>query len=44
MTTSTPDVDDPEAFNHRFAEVNGIRLHDVDEGEGPPLRARHLTR
>jgi hypothetical protein len=25
MTTSTPDVDDPEAFNHRFAEVSGIR-------------------
>ena len=21
------DADDPEAFNHCFAEVNGIRMH-----------------
>jgi hypothetical protein len=27
-------VDDPQAFNHRFAEVNGIRMHFVDEGKG----------
>ncbi|MET4612377.1 pimeloyl-ACP methyl ester carboxylesterase [Rhodococcus sp. PvR044] len=28
-------VDDPSTFNHRFADVNGIRLHYVEEGEGP---------
>jgi len=29
------DADDPAAFNHCFAEVNGIRMHYVDEGQGP---------
>ena len=28
-------VDDPDGFTHRFANVNGIRLHFVEEGEGP---------
>ena len=29
------DADDPGAFNHCFGEVNGIRVHYVDEGQGP---------
>ena len=29
------DTDDPKAFNHKFADVNGIRLHYVEEGRGP---------
>ncbi|WP_293191395.1 alpha/beta hydrolase [Ottowia sp.] len=29
------DADDAAAFNHCFAEVNGIRIHYVDEGQGP---------
>ena len=37
--TSTPagpsNVDDPRGFDHRFADVNGIRLHYVEEGKGP---------
>jgi pimeloyl-ACP methyl ester carboxylesterase len=35
------DADDPEAFNHCFAEVNGIRMHYVDEGEGPLVILLH---
>jgi pimeloyl-ACP methyl ester carboxylesterase len=35
------DVDDPEVFNHCFAEVNGIRMHYVDEGEGPLVVLLH---
>ena len=26
------DADNPAAFNHCFAEVNGIRMHYIDEG------------
>lgn len=29
------DANDPESFEHKFAEVNGIRLHYVEEGQGP---------
>lgn len=29
------EVDDPKGFNHRFADVNGIRLHFTDDGQGP---------
>lgn len=29
------DADDPAAFNHCFVEINGIRMHYVDEGQGP---------
>src|SRR4249920_3512055 len=29
------DPDDPGAFNHAFAEVNGIRMHYVEAGQGP---------
>lgn len=33
---SAPAVtDDPRSFNHKFAHVNGIRLHYVEEGQGP---------
>jgi len=35
------DADDPGAFNHCFAEVNGIRLHYVDEGQGPLVILLH---
>jgi pimeloyl-ACP methyl ester carboxylesterase len=35
------DADDPQAFNHRFAEVNGIRMHYVDEGQGPLVILLH---
>jgi pimeloyl-ACP methyl ester carboxylesterase len=35
------DADDPEAFNHCFAEVNGIRMHYIDEGEGPLVILLH---
>ena len=35
------DADDPGAFNHCFAEVNGIRMHYVDEGEGPLVILLH---
>ncbi|NEW37645.1 alpha/beta hydrolase [Nocardia cyriacigeorgica] len=32
---NSTDIDDPATFTHRFADVNGIRLHYVEEGEGP---------
>jgi len=35
------DADDPTAFNHCFAEVNGIRMHYVDEGQGPLVILLH---
>jgi pimeloyl-ACP methyl ester carboxylesterase len=35
------DLDDPEVFNHCFAEVNGIRMHYVDEGQGPLVILLH---
>lgn len=41
MTASVHNVDDPQVFNHRFADVNGIRLHYVDEGEGPLVILLH---
>jgi pimeloyl-ACP methyl ester carboxylesterase len=31
----------PGAFNHCFAEVNGIRMHYVDEGQGPLVILLH---
>src|SRR6188768_4061586 len=35
------DPDDPDAFTHCFAEVNGIRMHYVDEGQGPLVVLLH---
>ena len=35
------DADDPDAFNHCFAEVNGIRMHYIDEGQGPLVILLH---
>jgi len=35
------DADDPEAFNHCFADVNGIRMHYIDEGQGPLVILLH---
>lgn len=35
------DVDDPQSFNHCFADVNGIRMHYVDEGQGPLVILLH---
>lgn len=37
----TVNADDPQAFNHRFADVNGIRMHYVDEGQGPLIILLH---
>ena len=34
-------VDDPQSYTHRFATVNGIRMHEVAEGEGPPVVLLH---
>lgn len=34
-------VDDPQSFDHRFATVNGIRLHYVEEGQGPLVLLLH---
>ena len=34
-------VDDPQAFEHRFADVNGVRLHYVDQGQGPLVLLLH---
>ena len=36
-----PVVDDPTGFDHRFAEINGIRLHYVEEGRGPLVVLLH---
>ena len=41
MTAGVHNADDPQAFDHRFADVNGIRLHYVDEGEGPLVILLH---
>ncbi len=38
---SVRESDDPRMFDHRFAEVNGIRLHYVEEGEGPLVILLH---
>src|SRR6476660_9640960 len=35
------DADDSDAFNHCFAEVNGIRMHYIDEGEGSLIILLH---
>src|SRR5688572_32290990 len=35
------DADDPGGFNHCFAEVNGIRMHYIDEGQGPLVILLH---
>lgn len=38
---NTINVDDPQSFNHRFATVNDIRLHYLEEGEGPVVILLH---
>lgn len=35
------DLDDPHAFSHHFIDVNGIRMHYVEEGKGPLLILLH---
>ena len=35
------DVDNPAVFNHCFADVNGIRMHYIDEGQGPLVILLH---
>jgi pimeloyl-ACP methyl ester carboxylesterase len=40
-TAIEKNVDDPQAFDHRFAAVNGIRLHYVEEGQGPLVILLH---
>ena len=37
----TSGVDDPQSFSHRFASVNGICLHYVEESEGPLVMLLH---
>jgi pimeloyl-ACP methyl ester carboxylesterase len=37
----TANVDDPQSFRHHFASVNGIRLHYVEEGQGPLVVLLH---
>jgi pimeloyl-ACP methyl ester carboxylesterase len=32
---ASPNPDDPQGFSHKFADVNSIRLHYVEEGKGP---------
>ncbi|KAI9091171.1 soluble epoxide hydrolase in complex with A synthetic inhibitor [Phlyctochytrium arcticum] len=32
---------EPESFNHKYAWINGIRYHYVDEGQGPILLLVH---
>ena len=34
-------VDDPGSYNHKFVDVNGIRMHYVDEGKGPLVILLH---
>lgn len=34
-------VDDPSSYDHRFADVNGLRLHYVEEGQGPLVLLVH---
>ena len=34
-------VDDPKSFRHHFANVNGIRMHYVEEGKGPLVLLLH---
>lgn len=38
---SDKEVDDPGFYNHRFADINGIRMHYVDEGSGPLVILLH---
>jgi pimeloyl-ACP methyl ester carboxylesterase len=35
------DTDDPRGFNHKFTSVNGIRMHYVEEGQGPLVILLH---
>lgn len=37
----TSNIDDPQNFTHRFASVNDIRLHYVEEGQGPLVLLLH---
>jgi pimeloyl-ACP methyl ester carboxylesterase len=41
LTLQPTDADDPEAFTHRFAEVNGVRMHYVEAGHGPLVLLLH---
>jgi pimeloyl-ACP methyl ester carboxylesterase len=41
MPTGRVDIDDPQSFDHRFATVNGIRMHYVEEGKGPLVLLLH---
>lgn len=34
-------IDDPRGFNHKFAKVNGIGMHYVEEGQGPLVILLH---
>ena len=34
-------IDDPSRFNHKFAQINGIKMHYVVEGKGPLVVLLH---
>ena len=34
-------IDDPDIFTHKFATVNGIRMHFIEEGQGPLVILLH---
>ena len=40
-STLLTDTDDPGRFNHNFVDVNGVRLHYVEEGRGPLVILAH---
>jgi len=40
-SASSNDVDDPDGFHHRHANVNGITIHYVEEGHGPLVVLLH---
>jgi pimeloyl-ACP methyl ester carboxylesterase len=39
--TKITNPDDPSQFNHQFAQINGIKMHYVDEGKGPAIVLLH---
>ncbi len=41
MSENYADVDNPKGFTHHYAQTNGIRLHYVEEGEGPLVILLH---
>ena len=38
---SAGSVDDPRGFSHHFSQINGIKIHYVEEGKGPLVLLLH---